>query len=406
MLKPPQRSESHLIQEDAFLHETEQGVYGLAAVVADFDDADLATLRRVAEAIRTTDRPGVQAAIALAGSAAQSKFQLYPGDCDFFERVHVQAETRAEAITTLVNTMIETIARAFPHPELQFSEMVLGLYPTDVRRGDDVKRARGPIRWSLTDVDARSFAAETASGEAIIIDLFEAAQDVGYVKLDWLFADSGKNRIIAVSKAIDATWEAPDGTIIALDSALDSFYQEVYLDPASREHVERLINQVAPAGLREYVAQLEGEIEKYTKPGHENYGKVAKRLYNIFRITGQPQQAAYLRGLFDDPPARLYQVSGAMWAVSKVMGGRRLSADVVKAQLDELEDILRDCYQGDDLDELVKLTRSLPDLEQKARADAMDRIVERATAAASDYFEACLAAEPVINELLISLRDE
>ena len=39
----------------------------------------------------------VETALALSGSAAQSKIQTYPGDCDFFERVNIIAPTRAEA---------------------------------------------------------------------------------------------------------------------------------------------------------------------------------------------------------------------------------------------------------------------------------------------------------------------
>ena len=38
-----------------------------------------------------------------------------------------------------------------------------------------------------------------------------------------------------------------------------------------------------------------------------NYGKVAKRLYNIFRLTGRWQEAAFVRELFDEPAALLYQ---------------------------------------------------------------------------------------------------
>ena len=38
------------------------------------------------------DAPGVvETALALSGSAAQSKIQTYPGDCDYFERVNILA---------------------------------------------------------------------------------------------------------------------------------------------------------------------------------------------------------------------------------------------------------------------------------------------------------------------------
>ena len=46
-----------------------------------------------------------------------------------------------------------------------------------------------------------------------------------------------------------------------------------------------------------------------------NYGKVAKRLYNIFRLTGRYPEAAFLRELFDEPATMLYQV----WSLIRTM---------------------------------------------------------------------------------------
>ena len=41
---------------------------------------------------------------------------------------------------------------------------------------------------------------------------------------------------------------------------------------------------------------------------HINYGKAAKRMYNIFRLTGRYEEAVFLRELFDEPTSMLYQV--------------------------------------------------------------------------------------------------
>jgi hypothetical protein len=389
---------------DEILHETEQGVYGMQGVIADFDPAQLDQLRRVAEVIRTQDVPGVRSAIALAGSAAQSRFQLFPGDCDFFERVHLHAPTRDEAIEKLAMSMIETVARAFPHPDLQFTEMLLGKHPVDGTRGDEVVHKGEPVRWKLVDLDARTINIDGADGETHTVRLIENAADVGFVKLDWVFADFDKQRIVAVSKVIDATWSKPDGTIEALDGVVDSFYQEVYLDPDTRPYVERLIDELKPDGLEHYVGQLQGEIRKYMAPGHENHGKVAKRLYNIFRITNRPGPAAYLRQLFDDPPARLYQVTGALHALGGTLGTERLSDDVRDAQVAGLQDTLQDCYIGDDKDELVALVGSLPDLEDDERRAAIERISDAANEQVSDYFKAELAKNDEIQGYLAELE--
>ena len=88
-------------------------------------------------------RDGVRSAMALAGSAAQSKFQLFPGDCDFFERVHITAPTREDAIEVLALTMVEVVARTFTNTHLQFQEMKLGLYPGE----DDNRRVLAVLAY-------------------------------------------------------------------------------------------------------------------------------------------------------------------------------------------------------------------------------------------------------------------
>ena len=246
------------------LHEGAGGVFGLAEVLGDFDDADVERLRDIATAIRTPPRPAVRSAIALSGSAAQSRVQPFPGDCDFFERVHILTDSAAAARRELRDAMVETVAAVFSHPHLQFSELKLGLHP----------RERSPLSWTLAEVDARALRID--GGELVGMD--DVLEEPGFVKIDWVHADEARGRLVHVSKVIDATWERPDGAIVALDGVLDSFYQEVYLDPDSRVDVERIVRQVRPEDLAAYVAQLEDEVARYADPAAANHGKVAKRL--------------------------------------------------------------------------------------------------------------------------------
>ncbi len=388
------------------LRQTDSGVFGLEEVVADFDEAEIERLRVIGEAIGTPPRPGVKSAIALAGSAAQSRFQLYPGDCDFFERVHIQATSREEAIGILLSTMIETVGRVFTHPHLQFAEMKMGLHPKDSRRGEETYKTGTPVSWSLSDLDSRSFPVEDADGSPLLIELAEVSEQPGQVKLDWIQADRDKDRIVAVSKVIDATWESPEGLITALDGVLDSFYQEVYLDPESKPHVQRLIEQATPSGLREYTAQLDKEIAKYTTEGKENWGKVAKRLYNIFRITNRPGPADFLRQLFDDPAARLYQVGGALYAAGQAMGKSRLTPEAIDAQVEGLVDIVRECYTRTDKEELISKLRQLTSLDDQSRKAAVDEITEKANDEVSDYFKGRLMENADIADYVRGVIEE
>jgi hypothetical protein len=392
--------------QQTVLRQTKEGVFGLDTVVQDFDEREIERLRRIGGVIRSPERPGVRSAIALAGSAAQTKFQLFPGDCDFFERVHIVAPTREAALATLASVMIETVGNVFGHPDLQFAEMKLGTHQIDSKRGDEIFKTGTPVSWSLGDMDARSIAAEDADGQPVVIEMGKVAENPGFVKLDWVFADQDKDRIVAVSKVIDATWESPDGQIVALDGVLDSFYQEVYLDPESKPHVERLIDRATPSGLREYVEQLEKEIIKYTDPEHANWGKVAKRLYNIFRITNRSQPAMFLRQLFDDPAARLYQIPPSLYALSQVLGKRHLAAETVSAQLDEMEDILKDTYTDSDLEDVVTKLRQIADTADVERGEIIDELTEKANRQVSLYFEERLKEEPEIVGYIAMLRED
>ena len=75
--------------------DTRDGVFGYKVSMLDFSPDDLAYFRKIGKLIEFADEPGVvETALALSGSAAQSKIQSYPGDCDYFERVNIKADTR------------------------------------------------------------------------------------------------------------------------------------------------------------------------------------------------------------------------------------------------------------------------------------------------------------------------
>ena len=56
--------------------------------------------------------------------------------------------------------------------------------------------------------------------------------------------------------------------------------------------------------------------------GHPNYGKAAKRMYNVFRYSGRHPEAAYVRELFDEPTVILYQVWSLLWTLENAASSR------------------------------------------------------------------------------------
>jgi hypothetical protein len=295
--------------------------------------------------------------------------------------------------------MIESVARTFTNPLLQFVEMKLGLYPAPYSRDEEAVSQGSPISWGLTDIDGRVVKVVDATGETYRLRMHDVAMDPGFVKLDWVFADRAKDRVVPVSKVIDATWEAPDGSVVALDGVLDSFYQEVYLDPDSKVDIERLVQHVSPDGLENYLEQIGGEIAKYSAEGHENYGKVAKRLYNITRILRRDADASYLRQLFDDPPARLYQVGGTMHALSEAIRADRLDRETIAGQLAALEGTIAECYSGPDRDEIVDLVRRLPELDEDELLAAAERIAAASNVQVSGYFQQKISESPGLKQV-------
>jgi hypothetical protein len=125
--------------------------------------------------------------------------------------------------------------------------------------------------------------------------------------LDWVVADPIEGTLANASNMLDVTWEAPDGSITPLDGYLDPYFQEVYLQAESVPIFSKLSQHVSADALDDYVKALEGEIKKYVTK-NPNYGKAAKRMYNIFRLTGRYHEAMFLRELFDEPASMLYQV--------------------------------------------------------------------------------------------------
>ncbi len=297
------------------------GVFGHRVAMLDFNPADLAHFRAVGALVEIPDEPGVvETALSLSGSAAQSKIQTFPGDCDFFERVNVIAPTREAACAIVARVLRSKVLATLDGPTYRFIEAKFGEYPADVVRGGDTQRAGSPIAWLAPEVEAGRIEAESTDGKPLVITWDSVASNPGWCKLDWIVADPVRKQVANASNMLDVTWEAPDGSITPLDGFLDPYFQEVYLDAASVPLFSKLAQHVSSDALDNYVAQLEGEVKKYLSVDHPNYGKAAKRMYNIFRLDGRYIEAAFLRELFDEPATVLYQLYALVRSIEEASG--------------------------------------------------------------------------------------
>lgn len=345
------------------LVDVESGTYGYRPTMLDFSPHDIVRFRRIGEIVEVTGE-GAESALALSGSAAQSKIQTYPGDADFFQRLNIATPTREEACAVMARLMRDHVLSHVQGPTFQFLEAKLGSHAVDgVVRGGEVRKG-SPISWTLAEIRDGVQVVDTADG-ALELRWDEVALDPGWCKLDWVVTDPDRGGLSNASNVIDVTWEAPDGTITPLDGYLDAYFQEVYLDADSVPTFAKVAKFVSDDALDEYVAALEGEVRKYLTY-QLNYGKAAKRMYNIFRLSGRHMDAAFVRELFDEPATTLYQV----WSLISTLDnaaqeGSSIPIAQVKDQADALVLQIVETLDGDAEAELVaamlRLRRTLDD---------------------------------------------
>jgi hypothetical protein len=344
------------------------GVFGHRISMLDFSPTDLEHFRRVGRLVEFKDVPGVvETALALSGSSAQSKIQAYPGDADYFERVNILAGTRSQACGILANIMRQKVLDTLKGPTYQFIEVKFGQYPQEVVKDGKRYAKDAPIAWMPDEVAAGQIEAFTPEGQPVTITWKDASSNPSWCKLDWVVADPQRGQLANASNMLDVTWEAPNGSITPLDGYLDPYFQEVYLEAESVPIFSKLAQHVSADALEEYVFQLEKEVNKYLNKD-VNYGKAAKRMYNIFRLTGKYQEAAFIRELFDEPASMLYQV----WSLIRTMDecsrpGSSIDINNVRAQADELILSVIRALEGDEetmvVRHLMNLRRSLDHLE-------------------------------------------
>ena len=290
-------------------------------------------------------------------------------------------------------------------------EVKFGSAPADLLRGGKLVARGGALSWSPAEVRAGRIEAAGTDGAPLSVGWGDVAGDPGWCKLDWVVADRARGTLANASNMLDATWEAPDGTVTPLDGHLDGYFQEVYLDADSIPIFSKLVRNATPDALDQYVAQLEHEVAKYLT-NDLNYGKAAKRMYNVFRLTGRYIDAAYLRELFDEPAAMLYQV----WALVRTIDDA-VSPDepttmheavtMADQLITEVASVLDGVEEAEIARTLVRLREQLDttDLGAALTADA-----EAARALlknlVNSFFHDRLVTVPTINEYIIRVQGE
>ena len=398
-------------QQQDVVFDVRSGTFGHRITMLDFTDKDLEHFRQIGKLVEFEDIPGkVETALALSGSAAQSKIQTYPGDADFFERVNIRAGTREEACTILGEIMLDKALSTLQGPNYHLIEVKMGSFSQDLIRDDELVRAGSPICWYPPDLIAGQIKGDSPQGDPVEVTWTQAAQEPGWCKLDWVVGDPVRKKLVNASNMLDVTWEAPDGSIVPLDGYLDSYFQEVYLDAESIPVFSKVVKHVSGDALDDYVKQLEKEVKKYVVD-HPNYGKAAKRMYNVFRLTGEYAEAAYLRELFDEPTTMLYQAGALIRTIDEsFQPGADIDPETIIAQADELILGVIDTLEGE---KEVEITRHLLRLRHLLTQDAKRGALSPEASAAqaevvnivNNFFYDKLTGVPTIRDYMEGLKE-
>jgi hypothetical protein len=394
--------------------DVDTGVYGHRVTMLDFSPTELARFRTIGKIVGFDDRPPqVTTALALSGSAAQSKIQAYPGDADYFERVHIRAGSRDEACAILRDLMRDKALATMSGPTYRLWEVKFGVYPFDAERDGEPVHQGGTISWRPAEV-AQGAVTVTRDGAELAIRWQDLGiPDTGWCKLDWIVADPTRRALANASNVLDVTWEAPDGTVTPLDGFIDPYFQEVYLEADSLPLFTKLVKQMSADAVDDYVTQLEHEVWKYTggRGDHEiSYGKAARRIYNVFRLTGRYNEAAYLRELFDEPTTVLYQIAALIRTIDEAdRPGAEFEAETLIAQADALIISAVDALEGKQEADMVRHLLRVRDTITRADASAtrgedVEGVKTGALQAVNEYFERRLKDVPAIRAYLDELH--
>src|SRR5688500_15177970 len=155
--------------------DVNSGVFGHRASMLDLNPIDLARFQRIAPIVGFENRPGVQTALALSGSSAQSRIQAYPADADFFERVHIDAPTKEEACRILGELIREKALATLSAPTHRLWEVKFGTWDAAVTKDGKTERAGSPVSWAPREIETGEMNVTAADGSPRTMTWAEAA---------------------------------------------------------------------------------------------------------------------------------------------------------------------------------------------------------------------------------------
>lgn len=229
-----------------------------------------------------------------------------------------------------------------------------------------------------------------------------------FIKIDWLAHRLRDHLILNTSLVIDPlTWELGTAEFQSLADGIDPVFQEIYLDaePAVQDGLQNLVNR-GGLDLETYRAQMCGEVIKYSDPTRPNWGKAAKRLYNLLRAGECLADAAYVGELLDEPITRLYQIWSQLKGLQEAVQGEHFDHSARVAFARHLQQELAEVSRSMDVSTIATSMNLMVTSVQRGQTN---QAVSEMTAARvhiiralNDWFEPRLRAAPEVNHLIMN----
>ena len=169
------------------------------------------------------------------------------------------------------------------------------------------------------------------------------------------------------------------------------------------------VGEVSGWACQAYVEHLEREIDGVIGREPKNVARAAVLLYDLCRVTGHAEEAAYLEQVFDRPGIVLFQLSVLLRSVQPaLLGSPDAALHEAAVQVGDLLRLVLLALEGVDdpaiVDALFDLHDSLEEAERSGRPEAFASSVNHLTQHINDFFFDRLTALPALREYVVSVE--
>jgi hypothetical protein len=244
--------------------------------------------------------------IVFAGSTAQDRIQPFAADMDLAEYIKITAESTKEASELLSRGISESTNdvqviqnQAGDHIIVHFNGMRTGIFPHDAA---DLKAAG---EWNIQEIKRGYKTYVSRSGETKQFSLQDACNRPPYIKSNYICLT--EDSVFGMSKMTDIMVNNKEGKQVYHSVPPEAkAMQQVFFDDPSEYH---LIDRAYDAnGYVKYLDLMENEVRRNPDPHKESYMKIMKRLYNVYKASGDLSGARELGEFFSSPAAAIYQL--------------------------------------------------------------------------------------------------